>query len=171
MKNAQAKTPNPQKSGLEIINGPKPLKDIVTYKTMGPGSIHPVENAERHVELLEDNFQKWLEDDKIELLAAWKALKEKPSDSEAFLRLHRVIHTIYGNAATLNREIAGELALPLSRLFERRPHIENHIALIDSAIGAISASISNKKPATDEKLQEILDGLNQIVGRWISKQR
>lgn len=168
---AKAKSTHQASGAFELIDSPKPLKDRVTYKTMGPGSIHPVENAERHVDLLKVDFQEWLEDDRLELLAAWQALKEQPVDPEAFLRLHRITHTIHGNAAMLNREIAGQLAMPLSRLLERTPDIKNHIALIESAVDAIAASISGKSSESDEKLLEILEGLNQIVNRWITRQR
>lgn len=173
MKQGQAKAkPAQQASGaFELIDSPNPLKERVAYKTMGPGSIHPVDNAERHVDLLKVDFQQWLEDDRLELLAAWQALKEQPVDPVAFLRLHRITHTIFGNAAMLDREIAGQLAMPLSRLLERTPDIEDHIALIDSAVDAIAASIVGKSSESDEKLQQILEGLNQIVNRWITRQR
>lgn len=168
---ATSNTANSASGGFELLESPNPLKDRVTYKTLGPGSIHPVQNAERHIDLLEVEYKRWLEDDKAELLEAWKALKKKPSDPDAYLRLHRITHTIHGNAAMLDHEMAGLLALPLARLLERTPDVENHIPLIDSAVDAIGASIKTNKAASDEKLQEILEGLNKIVDRWINKQR
>lgn len=155
----------------EFVTPPRQPQDVISYQEAGPGTIDPVENAEKHLQLLEQDFEEWLDDDKAELLQSWSRLKVSPADPVAFLRLHKSVHTICGNAAILKCDAASRLAAPLGRLLERSPNIENHIATIESAINAIAAAISNTATDDDPRIREIQEGLETIVARWIAKQR
>lgn len=155
----------------ELVTPPRQPRDIISYREAGPGTIDLVQNAERHLELLEDDFQEWLNDDKVELLQSWSHLKMRSADPVAFLRFHKSVHTICGNAGILKCDAASRLAAPLARLLERSPNIENHIAMIEPAINAIAAAISNTATDDDPRISEIQEGLETIVARWIAKQR
>lgn len=154
----------------EVIQPPRLLRDIVTYRDVGPGTMDPIDNAERQLEFLSVDFPAWLNDDKVELLESWSLLKADPTNAITFLRFHKAVHTICGNASLLRCEAAGRLAAPLARLLERTPNISKHADTIESAISAIAAAISDQTAETDPMMEEIITGLDTIVERWIAKQ-
>lgn len=152
---------------FEVVTPDRQLADNVTYRQSKPGELGPVENAERQLKLISGEFDQWLKDDFKELQTAWLALKNAPDATDLFLRFHRAVHTITGNATMLNCAVAGQLANPIARLVERTPAIDDHFPLIDSAMYAIASAIAS--PA-QTSLNEVHDGLETIVSRWIDKQ-
>jgi hypothetical protein len=141
----------------------------VTYKEVTPGTTDLVENAEKLVKYLALEFEDWLAADIAEMQAAWEGLKASRSDPKAFLRFRRAVHTVFGNAPSLNEEGASQLAKPLTRLLERAPDIAEHIHLVDTAVDAIVLAVLSREKPDREKLGEISEGLEVIVDRWIER--
>lgn len=153
----------------ELITPDRQPADNVTYRETEPGEPGPVEKAEQQIKSISADFGQWLRDDFVELKAAWRELRKHPQATEVFLRFHHAIHTLSGNAAMLGCTDASQLAAPVARLIERAPTITNHIQLIDSALQAIGTAITSP---TNSPLQinEVHEGIETIVNRWISKQ-
>lgn len=154
---------------LELLEPQRIPKNVVTYREAGPGTIDPVQNAENQLMFLQDDFLEWLEGDFSNLRDSWNSLRQAPDDQEKFLVFHKAVHIVAGNAAILNCPTGSKLARPLARMLERRPNIECHLGLIDSAIHAINAAIRDPESATGSSMDEIVTGLNTIVARWIEQ--
>lgn len=151
----------------------KPLRqprDTVTYRKIGPGVVDPVANADAQLAFLEADYPKWLREDRLELHAAWMDLRGDPQNAACFVRFHKAVHTIAGNAAVLNCAAASRLAAPLGRLLERRPPTEEHLSLIQSAVDAIDSAIIQSIADDDPRMHEVITGLEKIVKRWIARQ-
>lgn len=162
---ATAQSQSPQT--FEVITPDRQLADNVTYRQSKPGEPGPVEIAEQQLKLMSNEFDQWLKDDFKELRTAWQTLKHSPDAADVFLRFHRAIHNISGNAAMLDCPAASQLAKPIARLIERTPTIDDHQQLIDSAMHAIANAIASP---VHTSLDEVHEGLETIVSRWIDKQ-
>lgn len=160
---------NTHPSRYEFVTSDRQLADKVTYRESEPGELGPVEKAEQQIELISSDFGQWLNDDFIELQTAWRTLKKDHHASDAFLRFHRAIHTLSGNAAMLDCATASQLAAPIARLIDRTPAIDDHIQLINSSLQAIATAISGRSDV-DESINKVHEGIETIVDRWISKQ-
>jgi len=152
----------------EIIAPPRQLIDLVTIDESGNPLRDPIKNAEQQLAYFADEFAKWLDGDRDELMYAWAALHAEPNNVGAFIRFHKIVHTICGNAAMLDCPAASALAAPLARLLERSPDVAAHTKTINSAVSAISLSVSGELNDESAELDEIVTGLNKIISRWIS---
>jgi len=150
---------------LEVIDPPNILTERITYKELGSGSTHPVENAERGVEFLSIEFSQWIEDDIIKMQTCWSKLQNKQNiddNSTAFTCFNKAVHTIKGNAAILGYNQAGELAIPLSKLLERSHDLENFTQAINLIIQAIKLS-TIKNASEPETLENICLAFETII--------
>lgn len=167
--NKQSEQPLVFGKNFEYVGAPAQLLDRVSYRELGPGSTEPIQNAEKMLRFIEPDFANWLRADNLELHSAWVDLKSRPIDPIVFLRFHKAVHVIRGNAAMLNCAIAGQLATPVARLLERTPDIEDHISTIEPAMAAIHMIISGEIKTGDPRLEELRDILETIVNRWITR--
>lgn len=156
---------------FEIVEPVRQPKDLVTYRKAGPGVMDPVQNAENQLMFLEDEYLGWLNKDCENLCQSWRALVVDPSNCEKFIDFHKAVHTVSGNAAILKCPNASSVAKPLARMLERRPNIEHHIKLVESAVLAICAATRGGSDQDDPRMNEIIQGLDQIVNRWIERRQ
>ena len=153
---------------FELVKPPRALLDFVTVRPATPGTFNPIKNAENQLSLMKTEYPKWLATDVKNLSSAWSALRDSPSDPQAFRQFHHNIHIILGNGAILGSEAASNLARPIAKLLERNPVIERHLEIIGLATSSICLAISEKLPASDPKVEETVASLDLIVDRWVS---
>lgn len=155
---------------FQILKPLRQPRDIIAYRKIGPGVVDPVANANAQLSFLEADYVTWLRQDCGKLHSAWTDLRDAPKDVDLFVRFHKSVHTIAGNAAILNCPSASRLAAPLARLLERRLEVEKHLPLIQSAVDAIDTSIMLAVTEDDPRMTETIEGLETIVMRWITRQ-
>lgn len=166
---AAARKIAPEPEGFEMIEPPRKPADVISYSENGDGAEWLVGNAETQLRYISFEYVDWLATDIEELQDSWRILRDAPTDSIAFLRFHRAVHTVYGNAPSLNCECASQIAKPLTRLLERAPDVTEHKKLIDTAVGAIALSASPDHKPDYDALREICRGLQTVVDRWIER--
>lgn len=149
----------------KVIKPDRTPSQKVTMINLGPNEPHPIERAERQMNLMKVDFPLWLEEDRKKLLGAWKTLREKPEDAEAFLAFSAIVHTIKGNAAVLGCEIAGELADPVAHLLEHAPDIEHWRKVLDLAVDALSAALQQKAGFGERKLSDVVAAIDATIRR------
>ncbi len=137
----------------------------VTMVDLGPNEPHPIERAERQLNMMKVDFPLWLEEDRKKLVAAWKALRAKPQDAEAFLGFSAIIHTIKGNAAVIGCPIASDLAMPVAHLLEHAPDIEHYRQVLDLAVDALSAALQQKTGLGERKLSDVVAAIDAVIRR------
>jgi len=153
----------------EIIQPPRKLGDIVAYR-QEKGAVDPVEKAERQIQNLSVDFAEWLQSILGELDQSWLDLKQNTSDPAAYIRFQRAAYTIKGDASILGCSVAGELSIPLTRLLEQTPNIDDHTATFELFVSTICLCTSLEKEDFGT-LKEIHDGLETITNRKINKLR
>ena len=153
----------------EEIDPPRKPGDHVIY-IQEKGAINPVVKAEQQLQNLSIDFETWLHSIIAELNQSWSVLKVDSSNPAAYLRFHRAAYTIKGDAGILGCALAGEIAVPLTRLLEHTPNIAEHVATFDLFVSTICICTSAKHKKS-LAFKEIRDGLEIIIDRKIEKLR
>jgi len=163
-----ANKPNLPGRLLETIDPDTKLLDKIIYLQLGKGAIHPIDKADRQVDNLSMDFEKWLNDDIHELLSCWNRLKSHDDDPKSFSSFNKSVHIIKGNAGILNNDEAGHFAATLSRLIERTCYLKEHLEAIELLVQAIGLCAKNKHKSV-KNIEEIKQGFEVIINKKIAQ--
>lgn len=171
MPEAKRDAPNGSKQPRKPLGRSKVIKpdrmpsQKVTMIDLGPNEPHPIDRAERQLNMMKVDFPIWLEEDRKKLVAAWKTLRASPENADAFLAFTSIIHTIKGNAALMGCEIASQLAMPVAHLLEHVPDINHYRQVLDLAVEALSAALQQKSGLGERKLSDVVAAIDAVIRR------
>jgi hypothetical protein len=183
-KRSDTANPVERKLGAPILNAPisGATTSDATIVPGGPGYVYvlpkarlkdktrpsrlprfdPIAAAESHVERMAIEFSFWLEKEEKALRTARDRFLKSPGEETAFEDLHRIVHTIKGNAPVLGCEAAGILAAPLSTAMERCTDHKKVQATFQLALTAICSALKSNIPANDPDIVEMAAMLNAL---------
>lgn len=149
---------------FEIIEPPRLLRDIISYKTNGTD---PVANSERLLSLLSVEFEDWLAADIRAFQDSWNHLSKNLDCTKTFLAFSKSAHQIKGNAGILGCTPASDFANTLCSFLERSPDARSYADILKNSVYLIIAVASGHIDHDDPRAIEAHKGLRKLVQRWI----
>lgn len=135
-----------------ILRPPNRLKARVA-RSVDPNDRHadPVRRAEHALQLLEEEFDHWIEAE-LKTLERRREAAERSRSQADFDAFYRSAHDIRGQAATLGFPLVGEVADGLCTLIETIGAEATPQAVVDHHVGTMRAMVREDVRARDHPL-------------------